>query len=55
MAGNNDGGKAFAAKVDTLADLVKEARTETASLAPFKENPRRLTYALALLDSVVKM
>ena len=31
----------------------KDARAETAGMAPFKENPARLAYALQLLDSVI--
>jgi hypothetical protein len=27
---------------------------DTAGMAPFKENPRRLAYALALLNAVTK-
>ena len=34
--------------------MVKDANSETAEKAPFKENPRRLAYALALLNSVTK-
>ena len=34
--------------------MVKDANAETAGKAPFKENPRRLAYALALLNSATK-
>ena len=45
---------AFAALAAALPQMVKDANAETAGMAPFKENPRRLAYALALLNSVTK-
>jgi hypothetical protein len=45
---------AFAALAAALPQMVKDANAETAGMAPFKENPRRLAYALALLNAVTK-
>ena len=42
----------FASLAAALPQMVTDARAETAGMAPFKENPRRLAYALALLDSI---
>ncbi len=51
-AGRGDGGAEFSALAAKLPQLVKDAYTETAGMAPFKENPNRLNYALAMLQAV---
>jgi len=55
LAGADDKGASFAAQVKELPQMIKDANSETAGMAPFKENPKRLSYALALLNSVVSV